>query len=150
MVSQREHIMERKGNNNSRSEQAVLIYDGGCPICSNTVVWIKDHERKDAFEMLPCQSEVRKKRFPFMEEATCMQAMQLVLPNGTVLAGEKALPEIVKRLKRYHAAAALFSVPGSNAVARVFYRWFAERRYRIANLLFPHKDRLHHHGKKAA
>lgn len=150
MVSHREHIMERKRNNNSRSEKAVLIYDGGCPICGNTVVWIKEHELKDAFEMLPCQSENRKRRYPFMKETTCMQAMQLVLPDGTVLAGEKALPEIVKRLRRYRAAAALFSVPGSNVVARVFYRWFAERRYRIANLLFPHKDRLHHHGKKPA
>ena len=150
MVFRGELIMENKEKNKSRSEKAVLIYDGGCPICGNTVVWIKEHELKDAFEMLPCQSEERKRRYPFMEVATCMQAMQLVLPDGTVLAGEKALPEIVKRLKRYHAAAALFLVPGSTAVARVFYRWFAERRYRIANLLFPHKDRLHHHGKKPA
>ncbi|HEY6010826.1 MAG TPA: DUF393 domain-containing protein [Nitrospirota bacterium] len=142
--------MDKKRINTSRSEKAVLIYDGGCPICNNTVYWIKEHQQKDAFEMLPCQSPERKKRYPFLEEATCMRAMQLVLPDGTILDGEKALPEIVRRLKRYHAAAALFSVPGSNVVARVFYRWFAERRYRIANLLFPNKDRLHHHGKKAA
>jgi predicted DCC family thiol-disulfide oxidoreductase YuxK len=100
--------------------------------------------------MLPCQSMDRKKRYPEMKESTCMQAMQLVLPDGTVLAGEEALPEIVRRLKRYSAAAPLFSLPGSKLVARLFYRWFAERRYRIANLLFPHKDRLHHHGKKTA
>ena len=142
--------MKSRETNISESGKAVLIYDEACPICNNTIFWIKEHQQKDAFEMLPCQSPDRKRRYPSMEEAACMRAMQLVLPDGTILAGEKALPEIVRRLRRYHAAAALFSVPGSNVVARVFYRWFAERRYRIANLLFPHKDRLHHHGKKAA
>ncbi len=137
-------------NNSSQSGNAVLIYDGNCPICSNTVAWIKEHERKDAFEMLPCRSEDRKKRYPFMEEATCMQAMQLVLPEGTVLAGEKALPEIIKRLKRYRAAAGLFKLPGSNIIARVFYRWFAKRRYHIAKMLFTHENHEHHKGKKAA
>ncbi len=143
-------IMESRGKNNSLSDKAVLIYDGGCPICRSTVEWIKEHEQKNAFEMLPCRSEDRKKRYPFMEEATCMQAMQLVLPDGNALAGEKALPEIFKRLRRYRAAAALFNLPGSNTIARAFYRWFADRRYRIANILFPQRNHTHHHGKKAA
>ncbi len=135
-------------HNTSQSEKGVLIYDGSCPICRNTVAWIKEHEQKDAFEMLPCQSEDRKKRYPFMEEAVCMQAMQLVLPGGIVLAGEKALPEIFKRLKRYRAAAGLFQLPGSNMIARGFYRWFAKRRYHIAKVLFPHENHVHYHGKK--
>ena len=142
--------MDGRGKNYSRSDKAVLIYDGNCPICSNTVSWIKEHERKDAFEMLPCQSEDRKKRYSFMEEATCMQAMQLVLPGGDVLAGENALPEILKRLKRYRAAAGLFKLPGSNTIARAFYRWFAKHRYHIAKVLFRHENDPHHHGKKAA
>jgi predicted DCC family thiol-disulfide oxidoreductase YuxK len=137
-------------HDNSRSDKAVLIYDGSCPICRNTVAWIKKHERKDAFEMLPCRSEDRKKRYPFIEEPVCMQAMQLVLPGGTVLAGEKAMPEIFKRLKRYRAAAGLFKLPGSNTVARAFYRWFADRRYIIAKIFYPHNHHTHHRGEKTA
>ncbi len=156
--------MDGRGKNYSRSDKAVLIYDGNCPICSNTVSWIIKHEQKDAFEMLPCQSEDRKKRYSFMEEATCMQAMQLVLPGGSVLAGENALPEILKRLKRYRAAAGLssaqrlrvpsasagYQLPGSKTIARAFYRWFAKHRYHIAKVLFRHENDPHHHGKKAA
>jgi predicted DCC family thiol-disulfide oxidoreductase YuxK len=112
--------------------KAALIYDGTCPICSSTVAWIEENEKEGSFEMLPCQSETLDERFPSVERAACMQAMHLVLPDGTVLAGEKALPEIFKRLRRYRPAAVLFKLPGAEMLGRVFYRWFADRRYRIA------------------
>ena len=125
----------------NKSGPVVLIYDGGCPVCQKTVAWIRENMRKDAFEMIPCQSEEARKRFPFVEQAVCMQAMQLILPDGEVLSGEKALPEILKRLKRYSPAAALFDLPGSEILSRSFYRWFADNRYHIANILFPDKKK---------
>jgi predicted DCC family thiol-disulfide oxidoreductase YuxK len=97
--------------------------------------------RKDSFEMIACQSAEVKKRFPFVAQAVCMQAMQLILPDGEVLSGEKALPEIVKRLKRFSPAAAIFDLPGSEILSRSFYRWFADNRYHIANVLFPDKKK---------
>ncbi|MEK6700546.1 MAG: DUF393 domain-containing protein [Nitrospirota bacterium] len=124
-----------------KPKKAVLIYDGNCPVCSGTVAWIKDREQTGAFEMLSCQSTEMSERFPSIEEAVCMQAMQLVLPDGTVLPGEKALPEIFKRLKRYRLAADIFKLPGARTISRVLYRWFADRRYHIAKLLFPAKDK---------
>jgi predicted DCC family thiol-disulfide oxidoreductase YuxK len=124
-----------------RRNKAVLIYDGNCPVCGKTVAWIQDNAKRGAFEMLPCQSESMKQRFPAIKRAVCMQAMQLVLPDGTVLSGEKALPEILRRLERYGSAAALFKLPGSEILSRAFYRWFADRRYHIARLLFPRKGK---------
>jgi predicted DCC family thiol-disulfide oxidoreductase YuxK len=124
-----------------KSGRAVLIYDGECPVCQKTVAWIRENMRKDAFEMISCQSEEARKRFPFVGQVVCMQAMQLVLPDGVVLGGEKALPEILKRLKRYSPAAALFNLPGSDILSRSFYRWFADNRYHIANILFPDKKK---------
>ncbi len=120
---------------------AVLIYDGECPVCRKTVAWIRENMRKDAFEMLPCQAEEARQRFPSIEQAVCMQAMQLILSDGQVLAGEKALPEILKRMKRYGTAAALFDLPGAETISHSFYRWFADNRYHIAELLFPEKKR---------
>lgn len=119
----------------------MLIYDGECPVCQKTVAWIRENMRRDAFEMLPCQSEEARERFPLVEQAVCMQAMQLILPDGEALGGEKALPEIFKRLKKYSPAAALFDLPGSEVLARSFYRWFAGNRYHIANVLFPDKKK---------
>jgi len=122
--------IKQKGN-----EQATLIFDGSCPICTGTVKWIRENELEDAFEMLPCQSDDMPSRFPGVERAACMNAMHVVLPDGTVLVGEKALPEVVARLRRYWFAASLFKLPGAMAFSRVAYRWFADRRYRIAHML---------------
>jgi len=127
--------------------KAVLIYDGDCPVCAETVRWIRENERKDSFEMLPCQSGEARKRFPFIEPAACMRAMQLILPDGEILSAEKALPEILKRLKRYSPAAALFSLPGSEILSRSFYRWFADNRYHLAEVLFPGRKKKKEGGK---
>ena len=115
--------------------KAVLIYDGTCPVCSGTVKWIRANEIGDSFEMLPCQSDLLGERFAHIRRSECMQAMHLVLPDGTVVAGERALPEVLKRLKRYRFASLLFKIPGASVLSRFVYRWFARRRYRIASFL---------------
>ena len=118
-----------------KSGKAVVIFDKSCPICSNTVKWIGKHEAPGSFEMIPCQLETTIARFPEIEQAACMNAMHLVLPDGTVMVGERALPEIVLRLRRYHFAAVLFKLPGASAISRLAYRWFADRRYWISGIL---------------
>jgi predicted DCC family thiol-disulfide oxidoreductase YuxK len=120
-------------------EKATLIFDGSCPICSGTVKWISENEIEGSFEMLPCQAEGMREQFPGVEAAACMEAMHLVLPGGKVFVGEEALPEIFTRLRRYRFAAPLFRLPGAGPLSRIAYRWFAERRYRIA-ALFSHKN----------
>jgi predicted DCC family thiol-disulfide oxidoreductase YuxK len=122
-----------------KTGKAVLIYDGNCPICQRAIEWIKGNERKDSFEMLPCQSEEVRRRFPLIEESICMGAMQLILPDGQMLSGERALPEILRRLKRYRLAAGLFKFSGSKILTRSFYRWFARHRYHIARAFLPDK-----------
>lgn len=126
--------MKQNGEKNKKPK-AALIYDGTCPICKSTVSWIGKNETRESFEMVPCQSEALTSRFPGVEQSACMNAMHLVLPDGRVLVGERALPEIVNRLKRYHAASKLFKLPGAKTLSRIAYRWFADRRYRIAAIL---------------
>jgi predicted DCC family thiol-disulfide oxidoreductase YuxK len=116
-------------------ERATLIYDGKCPICNGTVKWIKENEVEGTFEMLPCQSERIDSEFPDVKRDECMQAMHLVLPDGKVFVGERAMPEIFRRLKRYRFAATFFRLPGAQTFSRIAYRWFADRRYTIAGIL---------------
>ena len=117
---------------------AVLIYDAECPVCRAAADWIRRNaEAPDTFELLPCRSEETRSRFPAITEAACLQAMHLVLQDGTILAGERALPEIVRRTRRYRRAAFLFGLPGAGTLSRFLYRAFADRRHRIAKRLFP-------------
>ena len=114
---------------------ATLIYDGKCPVCAGTVRWIRENEISGSFTLMPCQSEQRRSRHPVVNRADCMKAMHLVLPDGTVLVGEKALPHILSRVKGYRFIVPLFRLPGAAPLSRIAYRWFADRRYRIAAIL---------------
>ena len=123
--------MEREAS--KEKTRATLIYDGACPIWSSTVAWIEENEKEGSFEMVPCQSESLDGRFPNVKRDKCMKAMHLVLPDGKILDGEQALPEIFTRLRRYWPVALLLRLPGTKVLSRIFYRWFADRRYRIAH-----------------
>lgn len=118
------------------SERAVLIYDGECPVCAKAAGWIRFRSLPEAFEFLSCHSEERAGRFPFIKQEACLDAMHLVLPDGTVFVGERALPEILRRLRGYRWAAALFRLPGVEMFSRAFYRWFARNRFHVSKAFF--------------
>lgn len=119
--------------------KSVLIYDGDCPVCANAAAWIRRNAAPDAFEFLSCHSDELPRRFPAIARTACLAAMHLVLPDGTILIGEKAVPAILSRLRgrRYGLAAALFRLPGAEMLSGAFYRWFAARRHRVAPLIGP-------------
>jgi len=118
-------------------KKAVLIYDGECSVCRNAVEWIRTRAAPETFEYLSCHSEDLPRRFPHIEKSACLTAMHLVLQDGSVLAGEQAVPEILLRLRRFRWAAALIRLPFARSLSRVFYRRFAARRHDISRLLFP-------------
>ena len=117
---------------------AALIYDADCQVCLAAVDWVRRNAMvPGAFEYLPCRSAEARSRFPAIAEAACLQAMHIVLPDGTILAGENALPEILRRTRRYRLATVLFRFPGAGLLSRILYRAVADRRHRIAKRLFP-------------
>jgi predicted DCC family thiol-disulfide oxidoreductase YuxK len=121
--------------------RAVLIYDGLCPLCRGAVTWISRRTIRGRLEFLPCQAAERRARFPQIEERACLAAMQLVLPDGRVLAGVAAAPEILRRLRRWRWLAAAFRLPGMGLVAPRAYAWIARHRYRISSLMGGRRDR---------
>jgi predicted DCC family thiol-disulfide oxidoreductase YuxK len=117
---------------------AALIYDAECPVCRAAADWVRRNaSAPGTFEYLPCRAAETRSRFPALAEAACLQAMHLVLPDGTILAGERALPEVLRRTRRYRRVAVLFRLPGAGIVSRFLYRAFAERRHRISRMFTP-------------
>ena len=113
-------------------DKPVLIYDGECSVCRGAVEWIRGRSAPGTFEFLSCHAQDLPRRFPSIERRACLEAMHLVLPGGTVLAGEKAVPEILTRLRRWRWTVPLFRIPGAGILSRVFYRGFAARRHRFS------------------
>ena len=117
---------------------AVLIYDARCSLCRGCMKWIELHAiQKDAFEFMPCQSEERRRRFPEMSDETCLKSFQLVLSHNQILAGERALPEILKRLKGFRCLSVLFKTPIIRILLYAIYRWVANNRYIISKFIKP-------------
>ncbi|MFQ5830354.1 MAG: thiol-disulfide oxidoreductase DCC family protein [Candidatus Methylomirabilia bacterium] len=119
----------------------VLIYDGACPICRGGVRWVERRSRPGSFEYLPCQAPARRARFPWMSKATCLEAMQLVLPDGRGLAGEAAIPETLECLRGWRWLAALFRLPGMGRLTPRLYRWVARHRYHFLSALSEDRSR---------
>jgi len=114
---------------------AVLIYDAECSMCRASALWLLRRALAggaERLEILPCRSPVRRERFPAITDEVCMQAMQLVLPDGRVLAGADAAPEILRLIPRWRSVAWLFALPAARPVARRVYAWIARNRMRIS------------------
>lgn len=112
---------------------ATLIYDGECSLCRASALWIMRRALSSGtLEILPCASRVRRTRFPHVTEEACLTAMQLVLPDGRVLAGADAVPELLRRIRGWGWVAAVFALPGVRPMARRVYAWVARNRMRIS------------------
>jgi predicted DCC family thiol-disulfide oxidoreductase YuxK len=117
----------------TREPVATLVYDGECAMCRASALWIMRRAMDGgALEILPCRSAPRRTRFPQISDAQCMTAMQLVLPDGRILAGADAIPELLRRIPRWRWLAGFFALSGVRPLGRVVYAWIARNRMRVS------------------
>jgi predicted DCC family thiol-disulfide oxidoreductase YuxK len=115
------------------AETATLIYDADCAMCRASALWLMRRALSSgALEILPCRSAPRRARFPAITEDACLAAMHLVLPDGRVLVGADAAPEILRRVRGWGWLAALFARPGVRPIGRCVYRWIAANRMKLS------------------
>lgn len=113
---------------------AVLIYDGECGLCRETKAWIEKHDPKGMIELLPCQSPERSRRFPFIAEKACLEAVCLVDAGGRVFFGVEAMEQVV-RLLIDRRLAALLALPFVRFFSRRIYAWIARHRLKLSCLI---------------
>lgn len=110
---------------------AVLVYDADCPACRASALWLMKRAMLAGatdLALLPSGSPARRRRYPELPEVASKGSMQLILPDGRVLSGTAAVPEIAGRVPRWRWMAALLALPGARAVAPRLYGWIADRR----------------------
>jgi len=102
-------------------------------MCRASALWLMRRAMSTgALEILPCRSAVRAERFPRIAEARCLAAMQLVLPDGRVLGGADAVPEVLRRIRGWGWVAGVFALPPVRPLARRIYGWVARNRMKIS------------------
>ena len=114
---------------------AALIYDGDCPLCCAARDWVARNALEGAFEFVPCQSEARAERFPTIPEERCMEAMQLVYPDGRQFSGDEALPHICRGLRRWRWLSRVLAFPPISLISPYVYRLVARNRQAFSILI---------------
>ncbi len=114
----------------------VLIYDGECPMCRSARAWLEARVPVGALEYLPCQDERRAEVAPGMAREECLQAMQLVRPDGHRLAGEKALPALLQMTPGWRWLGRLLELPGMGWLTGPVYAVIARNRLSISRVFF--------------
>lgn len=104
-----------------------LIYDGECGLCRRSVAVVRRWDREHRLALVPFQNHARVAAFGIALPALAA-AMHLVLPDGRVLAGAEAAPEILRLLPGKRWLAWPFKLPGVMPLARRAYAWVAGRR----------------------
>ncbi len=107
-----------------------LIYDGDCGFCRRSVDLLQRWDREQRIALIPFQDQARMAAFGIPLPALAA-AMHLILPapDGRVLAGADAVPELLRLLPGKRWLALGFRVPGVLPVARRLYAWIARRRH---------------------
>ena len=102
-------------------------------MCRASAMWLMRLAlSRGALEILPCRSPARTARYPQLSETACLTAMQLILPDGRILAGADAVPELLRRIRGLAWLAAFFALPVMRPLARRVYAWIARNRMRIS------------------
>src|SRR6266704_3243962 len=96
-----------------------LIYDGECGFCQRSVDLLRRWDRERRIALVPFQDRARVAAFHIPLPALAA-AMHLVLPppDGRVLSGADAVPELLELLPGKRGLAWGFRVPGVARVAR--------------------------------
>lgn len=108
-------------------EGPVVLFDGYCHLCSNTVQWIMRRDRRKVFRFAPLQSEV----------AAALAGRERTQPTDTILLYESgkvfSRSTAALRLLRYLPGlwpAAYWAIIIPRPVRDAVYSWIAANRYR--------------------
>ncbi|MGE5925987.1 MAG: thiol-disulfide oxidoreductase DCC family protein [Gemmatimonadota bacterium] len=112
-------------------DRPVLLYDGSCAFCRAWVGRIRRWDRRNRLELLPASERFSIPDLPPLSDHDVDAAMHLVLPDGQVLRGGQAVPELLRLLPGGATPRLLFRIPGVSRLAGAGYDWVARRRHRF-------------------
>lgn len=110
-----------------------MLYDGDCGFCQR---WIErwKHKTHGRIDYAPYQETLR--RFPQVSERDCREAVQLIMPDGSVTSGAHAVFKALdiggsSRLPHF-----LYEhMPPFGRAAEVGYQWVAHHRLLLSRLI---------------
>lgn len=108
-----------------------LLFDEGCPLCVTFQQEIKRRDRRDRIVPVGFEDPRIRQLVPGMTQEQLRGSFHLILPDGRVLSGHRALPDLLRLLPGWSAAAwILRHAPGAEWISGRLYAWFASAHHR--------------------
>lgn len=104
----------------------IVVYDGGCGMCSAGSRWIGRLDWLGRCTAIPLQSPALARLG--LDPAACWEAMHVVLPGDRVRTGGDAIRTLLANLPLTAPLALLLAIPPLPWLARQAYPWLAARR----------------------
>lgn len=120
-------------NNKINPGQSLVLFDGVCHFCNNSVNFIIDRDPKKKFVFAPLQSELAKTELKKFGEDTVKIDTIILIQNNKIYKRSRAALEIAKQLNGLWSLCYVFIiVPGFirdiayNLIAKNRYKWFGQ------------------------
>jgi predicted DCC family thiol-disulfide oxidoreductase YuxK len=108
-----------------------VLYDGHCKFCKTQSRNLIALARHGAIESIDFQQPGILDRFPGVSYETCMEAMQLVTPDGLVYQGFEAVVRALATRPVFRRLPFVYYLPGIKHLCDWLYRFVAAHRYRL-------------------
>lgn len=125
--------MATDSNNKIGDNQSLVLFDGVCHFCNNSVNFIIDRDPKKKFVFAPLQSDLAKVALQKFGEDTVKIDTIILIQNNKIYKRSRAALEIAKQLKGLWPLCYIaIIIPGFirdivyNIIARNRYKWFGE------------------------
>lgn len=120
---------------NLPKDKKIILFDGVCNLCDNTVQYIIKHDKKDVFRFVPLQSEIGQQIINYIGiDTSKTDSIILYQPGHAYYYKAEAAMKIAKELGGFVSLISLFSfLPDwlSNSVydyvARNRYKWYGKK-----------------------
>jgi predicted DCC family thiol-disulfide oxidoreductase YuxK len=121
-----------------------VLYDGGCGLCSRTVIWLRrlDLRRRLRFVDFDCEWDRLSTMYPSLDRDACAEAMHVIDPRGRTTAGFDAFRTIARVVPPFWPILPFLYVPGIPPIGRRVYAYVA--RHRSTQCVLPAPGRTRH------
>lgn len=100
-----------------------LIYDWNCTLCVNLMKFIKKLDRKNDIVFVPFDDPLVQELIQGMSQEKLKGSFHLILPEGSVLSGDQAIPYVIGALPGGKIPQwILLHFPGRKFLLKAFYK----------------------------
>ena len=115
-------------------DKKIILFDGVCNLCDNSVQFIIKHDDKDVFRFASLQSEIGQQILNYIGlDATKFDSIVLYVPTEAYYVKAEAAMQIAKELNSWHKIISYLSFTGSfgnfvyDYIAKNRYQWYGKK-----------------------